>query len=356
MSRLEAFRQRLAERELPAALLRDRHNVTYLSGFSGSTAALLVTAGDACLVTDTRYTIQARQECPDLRIAITSPGQPYHERIAEEARSLDIRRLAVEEETLSLKAFRELGEALPGVELVPATDLVAPLRHLQDADEIERTRRACAIADTAFEEFLSHVRPGTTERDLAAELEYLLKRHGAEREAFETVVASGERSALPHARASSKPIEQGDLVVLDFGARWRGYHSDVTRTVVVGPATEEQRRAYGTVLATEEVAIAAIAPGIEARCVDAAARQQIEAAGFPPYGHGLGHSLGLTVHDGLNMNNRAEFRFAPGMVLTVEPGIYVEGWGGIRIEDDVLVTKRGCEVLTRARKGLLELG
>jgi Xaa-Pro aminopeptidase len=354
--RLDRLRARLAERELSAALITAPLNVGYLSGFSGSTAMLLVRPAAGRLVTDSRYAAQARAECPGLDLVLIEPGGTYEECVAQQVRELGVSALAFESEVVSVRQQRSLAEQLPGVELLPVDDLVAPLRLVKDAAEIALIRQACALADRAFEHALQLLRPGIPERLLAAELEYFMKREGADREAFDTIVASGPRSALPHGRASDRLLAPGDLVTLDFGARWRGYHSDLTRTVVLGRASDDQRQIYGVVLAAQHAGIAAARAGAEARAVDAAAREVIEAAGYGlEFGHGLGHSLGRACHDGAVLNRRSEFQLAPGMVFTVEPGIYRDGWGGVRIEDDVLVTDDGCELLTHAPRELIEL-
>jgi Xaa-Pro aminopeptidase len=257
---------------------------------------------------------------------------------------------------MTVRQFNKLGEELKEATLEPVDDLVSPLRAVKDEEELRRIRHACAIADAAFEQILPLVRPGVIERDLAIELEHFMKKRGAEKEAFDTIVASGPRSALPHGRASARRLEAGDFVTFDFGARWEGYNSDLTRTVVLGRASDEQRKVYMTVLGAQMAALGAIRAGAEAKQVDAVARDRIAAAGYGErFGHGLGHALGREVHDGGGMNSRSEMKLAAGMVLTVEPGIYINGWGGVRIEDDVVVTGEGCEILTHAPKELIEL-
>lgn len=355
--RVAQLRARLAQENLPGILLLKPDDVGYLSGFSGSTAALLISPERSIFITDSRYTIQAREECPGFEIAITSGGSgAYDTTIEEQARSLGAAELAVEAEYLTLKRFSQLAEKLQGITLKPVDDLVAPLRWVKDAEEIEAIRAACAIVDQAFEAILPVLRSGITEREAAAELEYRMKKLGSEKAAFDTIVASGWRSALPHARPSDKPLEAGDLVTLDFGARVNGYVSDLTRTVVLGPATERQREVYGVVLEAQLAAIAAVRAGAEGNAVDAVARDIIKARGFGEYfGHGLGHGIGRICHDHQALSQTSTVKLQAGMAVTIEPGVYIEGWGGIRIEDDVLVQETGGEILTHAPKRLIEL-
>jgi Xaa-Pro aminopeptidase len=354
--RVNQLREELRRREVPAALIMHPENVGYLSGFTGSTAALLITADRALFITDSRYTLQAGRECPGFELAITQGSGQYADRIAEEAGKLGVQEVAVEADYLTLAQFEQISKKLEQLELKPLADLVAPLRRVKDREELDRIRAACALVDRAFDYLLTLVKPGVSERDVAIELEYWMKKHGSEKEAFDSIVASGVRSALPHGRASEKLIEAGDLVTFDFGARVGGYVSDLTRTVVVGRFTEKQREVYDTVLQAQEAAIAAIRPGANGKDVDQVARDLIAAAGYGDhFGHGLGHGIGRTVHDHVALSQRSELTLAPGMVVTVEPGIYIEGWGGVRIEDDVLVTENGREVLTHAPKHLIEV-
>jgi len=356
MDRIPRLREQLAARELPAALLLHARDIGYLTGFTGSTAALIVTPAHAVFVTDSRYVEQAREECPAVEIVATETGRSYEEKIGQVVRSLGLEAIAVESEYLTLQRHEKLQAELVGIALLPVAGLVAELRQIKDPHEIAAIRRACELTDRVFEQLLTWVKPGVRERDLAIEIEYAMKRQGAEREGFPIIVASGPRSALPHGRASERQIEVGDFVTFDFGAVVDGYCSDLTRTVVVGRASERQREIYAVVLRALEAAIAAIRAGVAGRDIDAVARERIAADGYGEYfGHGLGHQIGLEVHDGPGFSPRSEVTLAAGMVLTVEPGVYLPGWGGVRIEDDVLVTADGCEVLTRARRDLIEL-
>jgi Xaa-Pro aminopeptidase len=355
-SRLSRLRAAMAELPLPAFLVTQGDNVGYLSGFTGSTAALIVTAADAVMVTDSRYTVQARRECPGFDVRQTELTQGLMERVAADVKALGIRSLGVEGSSITVTQFAAMKIALEGIELRPAEEIVEKLRLVKDESEIALIRQACGIVDQAFAFILTQIKPGIRERDLAIELEYFMKKAGSEKEAFDTIVASGARSALPHGRASDKPLEIGDFVTFDFGGRVGGYHSDLTRTVVLGPATERHREVYQVVLDAQLAALAAIRPGMTGKEADQVARDVITARGFGEnFGHGLGHGLGRHVHDGGGMSQRVELTLEAGMVMTVEPGVYLEGWGGVRIEDDVVIRDGGVEILTHATKALIEI-
>jgi Xaa-Pro aminopeptidase len=355
-NRIDKLRAQLPQHGVPGALILDPKNVGYLSGFTGSTAAILVSAERAVFITDSRYSVQAERECPEFELAITPGSAAYAEAIAEQVGSLGLADLAVEGDHVTVSQFASLGEKLAGVRLKPVSDLVGVLRQVKDEDEIGHTRAACQIVDRAFDYLLTILKPGVLERDVAIELEYFMRKQGSEKEAFDTIVASGARSALPHGRASEKPLEEGDLITFDFGARVRGYCSDLTRTVVLGRANDRQREVYRVVLDAQFAALGAIRAGVDGKAVDAVARDLIAARGHGEhFGHGLGHGLGRDVHDHQALSQRASVMLQAGMVVTVEPGVYIEGWGGVRIEDDVVVREGRCEILTHAPKHLIEV-
>ena len=354
--RVRRLRDRMAAEKVPAMLVQNPLNVGYLSGFTGSTAVLIVTPERRVFITDSRYAIQAARECSGWELAIIQSSAGYSAKIAEQIKALDLTAIAVEADHLTLAGLEGLQKKLEGVELKPTAEIVTPLRQIKDASELRVMREACAIADRAFEFALTLLRPGVSERDVMLDLNYWIARNGADREGFDTIVLSGARTSLPHGHPSEKRLERGDLITMDFGARLDGYTSDITRTVVLGSATERQREVYGVVLEANRAGIAAMRPGAEGKAVDSAARDLITARGYGEhFGHGLGHGLGRHVHDHVALGQTSELTLAAGMVITVEPGIYIEGWGGIRIEDDVLVTETGREVLTHAPKELIEL-
>lgn len=353
-SRLDRLRGEMTRREISALALSNPINVGYVSGFTGSTALAVVTPAQAVFIADSRYNLQAESQCPEFTVRKAAP-KPL-ETLAEVAKALGLKTLHFESATLTVAALEKWQEALEGVTLAPAADVVEPLRQVKDAGEIACIREAAEIVDRAFDFLLTITRPGVREMDLAIELEYFLKKRGSEQEAFEIIVASGPRSALPHGRASEKRLETGEFVTFDFGACRGGYFSDLTRTIVLGKADERQREVYGIVAAAQQAVLDAIRAGADGKAVDAVARDLITARGFGDnFGHGTGHGLGRAVHDHPGLSVHSELTLAAGMVLTVEPGIYIDGWGGVRIEDDVVVTETGCELLTHAPKGLIEL-
>jgi Xaa-Pro aminopeptidase len=354
--RLSALRHRLRERELPAIILTEMVNIGYVTGFTGSNAVVIVTPDDTRFITDSRYSVQAGEQCPGFTLRTCSSSAGMLDSTVEQVNELGLTRLAFEADHVAVSRHAKWQEKLPQVEWLAASEVVETLRMIKDEGELARIRAAVVIVDRTFEHILPFLKPGAAERDIAIEIEHFMKRQGAEKEAFDTIVASGARSAMPHGRASEKPLAVGDFVTMDFGARWDGYHSDLTRTVVIGKASDRQREIYGLVREAQEAGLRGVRAGVTGVDADAAARKIIEAAGHGDhFGHGLGHGLGRTVHDGGSLSPRSDITLAAGMVMTVEPGVYIDGWGGVRIEDDVVVTETGCEVLTRSTKVLLEV-
>ncbi len=358
MTRLDRARNLLDQHQVDALLVvkaerLDSPNLRYLTGFTGTTGAVLITPREALLLVDFRYVEQARAEAPELEV-VQVPRQAS-EALAEIVRGREIRRLGFEPDGLTVRQHDELARLLQPAQMVPVEG-VDRLRWVKDPPEVDRIRRAAQVADAAFQHILGFLRPGVSERDVATELEFFMRRHGAEREAFSSIVASGARSSLPHGRASDKLLAAGDFVTVDFGAVVDGYHSDCTRTVVLGRATDRQREIYDLVLRAQTGALQGLRPGLTGKDADALARQIIADAGHGEhFGHGLGHGVGLAIHEGPTLSPREEAVLQAGMVVTVEPGVYLPGWGGVRIEDLVVLTPDGCEVLTRAPKQLVEL-
>lgn len=351
--RLERLRAWLAESGAEAVIVSTPENLTYVSGFSGSAGLGVVTGDRACLVVDFRYVAQAAEQAPGWE-SVRAQG-PLIEAAGALVRAWGIRRLAVEGETLAVGAFRRLQALVEPAEVVPLEGLDR-LRWRKDPEELARIRRAVAIADAAFQEVMPLVRPGATEREVAAALEYAMRRRGADGIAFDTIVASGPRAALPHGRASDRVIGRGEFVIVDFGAVVEGYRSDCTRTVVTAPVDARHREIYALVLGAQEAALAALRPGMTGRDADAVARERIVAAGYgEAFGHGLGHGVGLAVHEGPRLSPREDAVLPSGAVVSVEPGVYVAGWGGCRIEDLVVLTDGRCEILTQVPKALVEV-
>ena len=355
MTNLERLRGAMREKDVPAILVADATNVGWLTGFTGSFARVIVTEGETRFITDSRYAIQAAEEVPDLPVATFASPVKGEDFIVEQVREMGLSALTFEGETTTYSDFSDLQEKLSGVAFTAAPDLFGELRMVKRDEEIATIRKACAITDACFGHLTRLIGPGLTEYDVQLELEFYLRRAGAAL-AFEPIVVSGERSARPHGKASEKVLEVGDFVTMDFGARVDGYNADLTRTVVVGEATDRHREVYAQVLRAQLAAIDAIKPGVRAADVDALARRILDEKNMAQYfGHGLGHGLGRHVHDGGRMNATSEDVLAEGQVWTVEPGVYLPGFGGVRIEDDVAVTETGVEVLTASPKALLVL-
>jgi len=341
---------------IDALLVTSLPNVFYLSGFAilpGSTAALVVIGDDSYILVDPRFSIQARAECKEARVSDYF-GISLTMAAVNLIDELKPGRVGFESEHLTVSSYRELRKTVhKGIKLRSTCGLVEKLRRVKDEHEIALIRKACQIADAAFEAVFFHIKPGMTEKEVALLIDTTLRRLGADKEAFETIAASGPNSACPHAIPTDTVLRRGQLLKLDFGARYRSYNSDITRTICLGRPTAKQREVYGIVLEAQRLAIDAIAPGKSGKEIDAVARDYIASKGYGDnFGHGLGHALGIEFHDGPAFSKTSDLILEPGNVLTVEPGIYIEGWGGIRIEDDVLVTDTGADVITTAVRKL----
>lgn len=351
--RIERLRALLTEKIVDAVLVTKEENVHYFSGFRGDSTALLVTHERLVLVTDSRYTEQAGTEAPLYEIVEQRDG--LYKKVAELAAEAGIVALGYEGAALVCDQYEKLKEMLGEISFDTSLALDA-LRQVKDADEIALIRRACAIADEGFDHIIAYIQPGMTEMEVAAELEHYMRTLGSERPAFQTIIASGVRGSLPHGVASDKVITSGELVTMDFGAVCGGYRSDITRTICVGRADERQRELYGAVLSAQKCALAALQPGVTGVEVDHVARKSLAEKNLDQYfGHGLGHSLGLEIHEEPRLSKAGHTRLLPNMLITDEPGVYIPGWGGIRIEDTVLITADGAEPLTHAPKEFIEI-
>jgi Xaa-Pro aminopeptidase len=345
--RVERVQRALESLDAEALLVTNLTNVMYLTGFSGSNGQVLVTPDEARFMTDGRYRARARDLVKTADVAI------YSNRLTDVLKPIleetNITRLAVEGRTMTLADRDDLAERLEGVALVTAKGQVEDLRRIKEPSEVEALRSAIALGDAAYEHILDRIRPGVTERAIGLELEIYMRTHGGDDISFEPIVGSGPLSAHIHHTPSERRFEKGDFVLLDFGARVDGYCGDLTRTVVLGSPSEAQQRQYDAVLKTNSDALEAMKPGADCRAVDAVARRTLVEAGFDDFGHGLGHGLGLEVHESPRLSRISTDVLEPGMVVTNEPGLYLEG-GGVRIEDCVLITEAGPEVLTKAPK------
>jgi Xaa-Pro aminopeptidase len=344
-----------SELKIDALLVSALPNIRYLSGFTGDNGLLLVTPESQTLFTDPRFTIQASQECTcAVKIAPRGPVDPY---AVEAIRRKKLKRVGFEATRMIYDVHRRLKEALPlGVTLKPIGAVIEQLRMVKSKEEIARIRLSVQTNSQAFEKTVQSIRPGVSESHIAAELEFQMRRLGAEKPAFETIVATGPRSALPHARPGSRKVGVDELLLIDMGACQDGYMSDMTRMLFFGKVNRRARDMYGSVLKAQLAAIAAVREGITSGQVDQQARQVMESEGLgKEFVHSTGHGLGLEIHEPPRVGRRDKTRLQAGMVITIEPGAYIRDFGGIRIEDTVLVTKNGCEILTPTSKELMVL-
>lgn len=347
------------EHEIDALLVSALPNVRYLTGFTGSNAMALLTPDSVTLFTDPRYTIQASAECQSARVPakVVIATKPLWQYAVAGIHRRRFKRTGFEQGRLSQESFQTITQALsPGYGLVPAGPLIDELRMVKSDAEVERIRAAVNTNSAAFMDVAVKIRPGMTEAEIAAELDYSMRTLEAEAAAFETIVAAGPRSALPHARPSRQKLEPNQLLLIDMGAAQDGYMSDMTRMLFAGKPGRKTRAIYRAVLDAQLAAIDAVRDGAATRTVDGRARDVLKAAGLDKaFVHSTGHGLGLEIHEGPRIARKDKTRLKAGMVITIEPGAYIEGFGGVRIEDTVLVTKTGCEVLTPTSKELILL-
>lgn len=355
MNRIERLRKRLKEEKLDGIFLLNDSNIRYISNFTGSDSYVIITEKTSNFITDSRYTEQAEDECKLFEvIRWGNPLLGLQETIQDICTKNGIKKMAFESQHVTFEMYEKLLKALPEVELKPTSGIVENLRSIKDEEEIEFTRKAARFADEAFIEILKYIRPGVSEKDVERELQYLIKKQGADDIAFASIVASGRRSSLPHAIPCDKIIEYGDFVTLDFGAMYKGYRSDMTRTVIVGAVDDKQREIYEIVKAAQEAASKTIKAGVPCKAADASARDYIINAGYGDYfGHGLGHGVGLDIHEEPYLSRASEKILEVGNIVTIEPGVYLSNWGGVRIEDTVVVCENGIEVVTNSSKELI---
>jgi Xaa-Pro aminopeptidase len=345
---------KLAGRGLQGVLITNPENIRYLCGFTGTEGTLLLAGGSSFFLTDGRYTTQAGQQVHAGRI-ITFKDKAKE--LARLVKKCGLETLGYESRHMTVAQLRDLERELAGVRLIEQPDAFDALRMVKDAAEIKLLARAAEIAAASLADTCACIRIGMSEREVAAELEYRMRKNGGTGAAFPTIVASGARSALPHGTASAKRLARGELLLIDYGVVYEGYCSDETCTFVLGEPSAKQRRIYATVKKAHDRALAALRPGKTLREVDAAARGYIVACGLGRcFSHGTGHGLGLCVHEQPVVSPRSKSVAQKGMVITIEPGVYLPGWGGVRIEDTVVVTAGGCTLLTRTDKSLQIIG
>lgn len=353
-AKISGIQKILEEHGIDALLITKQENWRYLSGFTGSSAVVLVTRQENLFFTDFRYFEQAALETKDFEII--RPSTLVEDAVVEKIIGLGLQKIGFEDNGLTYYEYSRYREKLSGLVLVPLHHAVELLRVVKDAGEIESIRAAAAITDDAFQHILNFIKPGVRESAIALEIDYYMRRQGAEKSAFDIIAASGSRGALPHGLASEKEVAIGEFIVLDFGAVVNGYHSDMTRTVLLGEPDLRHKEIYELVLKAQECALQGIKPGIKCSDVDFLARDIISREGYGAnFGHSLGHSVGLEIHENPSFSPRDETILKPGMVLTVEPGIYLTNWGGVRIEDLIAVTSDGCEILSKSPKHLVVL-
>lgn len=341
--RIARLRQLMEADRIEALLVTRREDVRYLTGFTGSAGSLLVTSGRPCLITDFRYKLQSRREAAGAAVVIQKKDFFTALRHVADRREVDT--LWLDESSLTIELLKKLKKN--GLRAREHRDLVRELRLRKDAHELAHIRLAIRRAEESFRQLKQFIKPGATERELSLRLEYLMRDKGARRAAFDTIVASGGNGAMPHASVTNRRIRKGDLVTIDFGAEANGYCCDITRTICVGRPTTRQREIHGLVRSAQETAMKSVRPGLGCKSVDDAAREVIKRAGHGAhFGHGTGHGIGLMVHEGPAVSPLSKDTVEPGMVFTIEPGIYIPGWGGVRIEDMVLATDKGIKVLT----------
>lgn len=331
----------------------------YVAGFTGE-GYVYWSRKSKLVVTDSRYAIAAKEECPQYEVLIWGTDGYYAE-LLKKVQTEQVGRLGFEDQVMTVSSYESirstfLKETMHDIQMIPVKDGLKEFRQIKTEIELDKIRKAEEIGDRAFAKILSQLKPGITEKQVASMIEYYMKEEGADGFSFDTIAASGLHSAMPHAVPTDKVLEEGDFLTMDFGCLYDGYCSDMTRTVVIGKANDKQKEIYETVLRAQQTALAGIRPGMKGKEIDALARNVITEAGYGKYfGHSLGHSVGIEIHESPNFSPKEEKVIEPGMVITVEPGIYIEGFGGVRIEDIVIITENGCENITHSPKQLIEI-
>jgi Xaa-Pro aminopeptidase len=350
-NRISAARGCLERVGADLLLVSNLSNIRYLTGFTGSEALLVLSPNDGWFLTDSRYTSQASAEVTGAQVVEFSNRLESLTGVLQEQGATKV---AFEAGFTSVAVYQELCSKLPGIVFVPADQELIALRTVKEASELEILERVAGIASQSLLEIVGGLKPGMVESEVAWALEVAIRTGGAEGKSFDFIVASGERGALPHGKASDKRIAAGELITIDYGALYRGYCSDETVTVCLGEPDSRQSEVYETVRLAQEMAIEAVRPGMSFRELDAVARDHIAAQGFGQYfGHGLGHGVGIDIHEHPTVSPRSTTIIEEGMVFTIEPGIYIPGWGGVRIEDTVVAERDGCRRLTQVPKALL---
>jgi Xaa-Pro aminopeptidase len=355
MTNVERLQDALVERGIPAVVISNLPAIYWLTGFTGSFGLAVVTRDSGVFLTDSRYTIQAAEQCKDLPVDSFRSPQKVEEFLAGHVAQFGVTKLAFDRNHVTVGTLEKWTAALSGVELQPTDDPIDDLRMIKSAEEVAKVRHCCGISDKALEMLLAKARPGISELELLWAFEDFLRQHSAT-SAFDPIIVSGLKTARPHGNPGEKILEKGDLITFDLGARVDGYNSDITRTVVLGPASDRQRKIYEQLLKAQCACVAAMKPGVNGKDVDGLARTILDEQDLARhFGHGLGHGLGALVHDTGRLSSTVDQNIAVGQIWTIEPGVYIEGFGGMRIEDDIVITENGCDVLTAFPKHLIEI-
>ncbi|MFW6001385.1 MAG: M24 family metallopeptidase [Halanaerobium sp.] len=354
LHRIEKLREKMKANNIKNFLLTKKENIRYLSSFTGTSARILLTEHENIFITDFRYLDQASEQTEGFIIEEISSN--FMQGFAELLKNKQIKEMSFESDDINYKTYQDFQKQLELEELNAVNGIIEELRLVKEEAEVEKIKRAVEIADRGFQFLLDFIEPGKTEKEIALELEFFMKKNGGEANAFDFIVASGKRGALPHGTASNKIVEKGELITIDFGTVYQGYHSDITRTIALGEVSQKHREIYNIVLEAQLKVIEKIKAGMSCIDADKIARDFISKAGYKEnFGHGLGHGIGLEIHEGPRLSYTAEGVLKKGMVVTDEPGIYISGFGGVRIEDDLLITEEGCEVLNSSPKELIQL-
>jgi len=349
--RLKIFRDKIKKenKEIEGFLVTNLKNINYLTGFDGEGFALIEASGKNYLLTDSRYTEQAQKESPAFKILTDEPNKG-NARIFGLKKILakgKIKKIAFESNDLSYADFKKYSDSFNSVVFLPTENIIEQIRMIKDKEEIIKIKKAAQITTESLKEVFEMIEPGVRELDIASELAYTMRKKGAQKESFDIIVVSGERSSLVHGKPSEKKIAEGELIIIDVGANYQNYNSDITRTVIIGKENDKQKEIFSIVLEAQKAALEFLKPGVKCKEVDYVARDIIEKKGYGKYfGHGLGHGVGLDIHELPRVSFSDDKVLLPGMVVTIEPGIYLPEVGGIRIEDSVLITEEGYEILT----------
>ena len=353
MSRVEKLRNCMKELEVDGYFVTTLQNVRYLTGFTGTTGVAFVTANEQFFITDFRYREQATEQCKNFEVIIHQTG--VFQELARIIDDLGLQRIAIEADEMNVATYQQL-QSILNIEMLPTSGLIEKIREVKDASEIKIIRQAIEIADRAFEHILTFIKPGVTEIQVANELDFYMRSLGASGVSFDTIVASGVRSSMPHGVASQKVIESGDLITLDFGCYYEGYVSDMTRTIALGTIDSKLKEIYEIVLRANEIVNENTKAGMTGQQMDALARDYITQKGYgDDFGHSTGHGIGLDIHEGPSISYRNEEPLVVNNIVTNEPGIYLAGLGGVRIEDDLLIKEDGVEILNHSPKELIIL-